>query len=146
MSEQRFTGVSFAPADSSIVDRRDLAMFEAAEALRRTALSPAPSAVGHVSTLLHRAIQDEAERRPRHAAVALAVWDCLACTVDPFGTSMRRRVLWDAALALRSQFISTATEMNLLDRMTDAGLERVPPFEDSPLSQVFDEWRGDVDE
>jgi hypothetical protein len=122
-----------------VVTVPDAALYEAAEALRRAALEPDLVSTGRATAALHRAAHETAERRPRHAAVALAAWDALTCTGDPFGSSDRREVLWSTSQVLLSRFISTETEMELLDRMDRAGLERIPPFEETLVGKFLQE-------
>jgi hypothetical protein len=116
----------------------DALLYSATEALRRASIEPSLDGTAHAASLLQRAAEDTADRRPRHAAVALSVWDALTCTSDPFGTLARRRVLWEAAQMLLSQIISTESEMQLLDRMDEVGLERVPPFEDTVIGALVE--------
>jgi hypothetical protein len=124
---------------------RDAILYEAAESLRRTSLGkPDGAAVGYTASLLYRTAQREAELRPRHAAIALAAWDAIECTEQPFETQGRRQVFFDAARLLLSQFIATDDEMRLLDQMDAVGLERVPPFEDTFAGAMFDELHGDT--
>jgi hypothetical protein len=127
------------------VPERDAPIYEAADSLKRAAIKsePDPALVGQTASLLYRAAHAAADRRPRHAAIALAVWDAIQCTDAPFATEGRRRALWEANRLLLSQFISTADEVKLLDRMDAAGLERVPPFEDTLVGAIFDEVDGD---
>jgi hypothetical protein len=127
------------------VPERDAPIYEAADSLKRAAIKsdPDPALVGQTASLLYRAAHAAADRRPRHAAIALAAWDAIQCTDAPFATEGRRRALWEANRLLLSQFISTAEEVKLLDRMDAAGLERVPPFEDTLVGAIFDEVDGD---
>lgn len=106
-----------------------MALYKAAEALRMAALAPDPVSGARAAALLRRASKTVARSRPRHAAVALATWDALSNTKDPFGTTGRRKVLLSIAQDLLSQFVSVEREMEILDAMDDAGLERFPPFE-----------------
>lgn len=112
-------------------------LYEAADLLRRAALAPDAASVGQAAALLYRAAQNEADRRPRHAAVALAAWDALLCTETPLGTIERRGAFFEVAKSLLAQFISTEDEMALLDRFDNAGLERVPPFEDTLVGEFL---------
>ncbi len=125
------------------VSERDAPLYEAAESLRQAAVSPKTAVVGRTASLLYRAAHAEADRRPRHAAIALAAWDAIQCTDEPFGTQGRRMVLWEANRLLMSQFISTEDEMKLLDRMDAVDLDRVPPFEDTVVGAVFEQLHGD---
>jgi hypothetical protein len=123
---------------------RDGARFEAAEALKQAALNPDDfEAIGRAAGLLRRTAHVEADLLPRHAAVALSAWDAIECTNKPFGSDARRQVFWEASQLLLKQLISTKDEMSLLDRMDAAGLERVPPFEDTLAGRVFAELNGE---
>lgn len=136
------TAALSSPRDVSVPER-DAPLYEAAESLRQAAVTPKPAAVGRTASLLYRAAHAEADRRPRHAAIALAAWDAIQCTSEPFGTQDRRMVLWEANRLLMSQFISTKDETKLLDRMGAVGLERVPPFEDTLVGAVFEQLHDD---
>jgi hypothetical protein len=116
------------------VSGRDALLYRAADALRASSLSPASVESGRAAALLLTAVHDIAERRPRHAAVALAAWDCLTCNANPLASKAARMVLWEASRVLISQFISTDDEMRLLDAMQTAGLSRVPVFDEGPLA------------
>ena len=125
-------------------DRKSpLALYQAADALREASLSPQPGDAVHLASLLKRAVAEQADVRPRHAAVALALADALLCTTTPFGNRERRKVLWDGVRLISDTFISTADEMKLLQRMGAAGLERVPPFEDSAVFDLYSRVSGD---
>jgi hypothetical protein len=118
------------------------ALFEAAAALQSAALAPQADSWGQVTDLLRRAIGPLSEQRPRHAAVAVSVWDALMYTPSPFSTSEQRSALFTAALLLTSPFISTEQEMHLLDVLDDAGFERVPPFELTTVGRLVNDERG----
>lgn len=138
------TGAQAEPAKPPMgAPRRDASLYEAAESLRQATIAPESAAIGWAASMLQRAAHAEADRRPRHAAVALSTWDAIQCTDRPFGSQARRKVLWDASRLLLSPFISTDDEMALLDRMDDADLERVPPFEDTYAGHVLEDLRGD---
>jgi hypothetical protein len=95
--------------------------------------------IGRAAGSLRRTAHLEVDRRPRHAAVALAAWDAIECTATPFASLVQRRVFWEASQLLLKQLISTKEEMSLLDMMDAAGLERVPPFEDTFAGRIFAE-------
>lgn len=118
--------------------QRDTVIYAAADALRAASLAPAPGSAGRAASLLHRAAHDEVDRRPRHAAIALAAWEALTCTPDPLGAQARRRVLWEMSRMLLSKYVSTDSEMEVLDRIDAVGLERIPPFEQGLVGRVFD--------
>jgi hypothetical protein len=105
--------------------------------VKKAALEPDSGAMGQAASLLRRAAKDTVDVQPRHAAVALAGWDALTCTTDPLGTADRRRVFLALSQALLSQFISTEQEMEILDQMDDAGLDRVPPFENTAVADLI---------
>lgn len=126
-----------------VVDRATI--YEAAVALRDAALTATSAPQGRAATLLRRAAEVEADRRPRHAAVALAGWDALVCNAEPFATDAKRSALWRLAQLLLQQFISTDEEMALLDELDSAGLERVPPFEETVLGDLFGDLVHDED-
>jgi hypothetical protein len=133
------------PRRMTIGPEQDAILFEAAESLRGAALrEPDAALIGHAASLLHRAAQREADRRPRHAAIALAAWDAIECTEQPFITQGRRQVFFDVARTLLAQFISTDDEIDLLDRMDAVGLERIPPFEETFAGSVFERNDGDA--
>jgi hypothetical protein len=111
------------------------ALYAASEALIQATLQPDDQNIGRAASLLHRAVHEEAERRPRHAALALAVWDALTCTDGALSSGARRKVLWECGRRLLTQHIPLSTEMGLLRQMETAGLQRVPPFEETVVSR-----------
>lgn len=125
------------PSSGAETKAKTSALSLATQTLLRAALRNDETLLAPAATQLHRAAQAEADRRPRHAAVALAGWDALTCTAEPLGTPQRRRALWALAQALLGQIITTEQEMALLDQLDATGLDRVPPFEDSLVSELF---------
>lgn len=115
---------------------RIVALYKAAEALRTAALAPDPVGNARAAALLRRASREVSQSRPRHAAVALAAWDALTSTKDPFGTLDRRKVLLSIAQDLLSQFVSVERETEILNEMDDVGLERFPAFESTVVSAL----------
>lgn len=129
-------GVDFAPRRRAKGRRTPALASQAVDAVLALAASQAGGSRADAIAKLRQAVHHDAIKRPRHAAVALALVDVLICaraTLDVQQTEALRR----AALALLEPYISTADERGVLTSLARAGLERVPPLDEGPLAVIL---------
>jgi hypothetical protein len=85
---------------------------------------------------LRQAVHHDAVRRPRHAAVALAIADALICS-GCAANVQQAEALRRAALALLEPYVSTADERGVLTSLARAGMDRVPPLDEGPMAAAL---------
>lgn len=104
--------------------------------LRIASCSPAPGERAHVASLLRQAVAREANARPRHAAVALALHDAVLQAAAEPTTAGSPAPLRDGARVLLSPFISDEDERSLLDAL-NRSWDRVPALDEGPLADLL---------
>jgi hypothetical protein len=100
------------------------------------AREPVAGVRAQAAALLRQAVSEEIVRRPRHAAVALALHDALLNSVGSQAVSGDAAALEIGARLLLSPFISDDDERVLLDRL-NRSWDRVPALDEGPLAVLF---------
>ncbi len=88
---------------------------------------------------LRQLVRADADLRPRHAALALAIADALTVnSAGPQGVE-QREALRRAALTLLDSYISLADERAILNSLSRSGLERFVAIDAGPIASLLAE-------
>lgn len=110
-------------------------LYAAIEATLAVAADPGSGRLAWAASRLREATREEAGRRPRHGAVALALADALLVAAAGVGAG-EPAALREGAHLLLEPFITDEAERAFLDRL-NASWQRVPPLEQGPLANAF---------
>lgn len=110
-------------------------LYGAVEATLAVAGEPGEGQLAWAAVKLREAAREEAGRRPRHGAVALALADALLVTAAG-AEAGRSGALHKGAGLLLEPFIADDAERDFLDEL-NASWQRVPPLEQGPLAKLL---------
>lgn len=86
---------------------------------------------------LRQLVRVQADQRPRHAAVALAIADALIATPEAPNGVQQSEALRTAALLLTDSYISITDERAAMNTLARAGVDRYAPLDEGPLADLL---------
>lgn len=110
---------------------------DAVQAVKSVAIDGDPRAALEASAHLRQLVRRDRDKRPRHAAIALAAADVLA--MQPSGSIdvQQREALLRLAVLLLEPFVSASDEASVLRSLSRAKLDRYAPLDEGPLADLL---------